>query len=101
VNAVTKKFKVLVRGKNYLIRKAGSSPRKLGFYTTAFVEAANAEQAEAVAVELLRNDSKLRNVSENKASDPPRIKIESIEEIQSFDGCNLPRMGLAFYEEGS
>jgi hypothetical protein len=96
-----KKFKVFVHGKNYLIREAGNSPRKLGFYTTAFVEACNAEQAEAVALELLRNDSKLRDASENQASDPPRIKIESIEEIQSFDGCNLPRMGLAFYVERS
>jgi len=96
-----KKFKVFVQGTNYLIREVGNSPRKQGFYTTAFVEAANAEQAEAVAVELLRNDPKLRNVSENQACDRPVIEVESIEEVQSFEGCHLPRMGLAWYEEGT
>ncbi|HTY88486.1 MAG TPA: hypothetical protein VMB80_13545 [Candidatus Acidoferrum sp.] len=96
-----KKFKVLVRGKNYLIRAAENPPRKVGFYTTAFVEASNTEQAEAAAVELLRNDLNLRSASENKAPDPPKLQIESIEETQSFDGCNLPRTGLAIYEEES
>jgi hypothetical protein len=96
-----KKFKVLVTGNNYLIREGEIPPRKFGFYTTAFVEAPNAEQAEAIAIELLRNDPKLRNACENDASDPPVIEVETIDEIVSFDGCKLPRTGLASFEEST
>jgi hypothetical protein len=94
-----KKFKVLVTGNNCFIREDEKPPRKYGFYTTAFVEVPNAEQAEAIAIELLRNDPKLRNACENDASDPPVIRVESIDEIASFDGCKLPRTGLALFEE--
>jgi hypothetical protein len=79
----------------------GNPPRKFGFYTTVFIEASNAEQAEAVAAELLRNDLKLREASENEVSDPPVVEIESVKEIQSFDGCKLPRTGLALFEEST
>jgi hypothetical protein len=101
VTLAVKKFKVFVRGNNYLLREAENPPRKFGFYTTAFVEASNVEQAEAVAIGLLRTDLKLCDANENEASDPPVIKIESVEEIQSFDGCKLPRTGLALFEEGT
>ena len=96
-----KKFKVFVKGKNYLLREGGNPPRKHGFFTVAFVEAWNEEQAEAGAVELLQNDSKLRVIRENQVSDSPVIEVESIEEVQSFEGCHLPRMGLGWYEEGT
>jgi hypothetical protein len=95
-----KKFKVFVRGSNCLMREPGKLPRKCGFYTTVFVEAINAEQAEAIAVELLKDDSKLNRACENNVSDPSVIKVESVDEIESFDGCRLPRMGLALFEEG-
>lgn len=96
-----KKYKVFVRGNNYLLLEIGKFPRKCGFYTTAFVEAVNAEQAEAIAVELLKTDSALNQICENNVSDPPEIKVESVEEIESFDGCTVPRMGLAIFEEAA
>ena len=94
-----KKFKVFVRGNNYLLRGIGKLPGKYGFYTTAFVETVNAEHAEAITVELLKNDSKLNKALENDASDSPVINVESVDEIESFDGCRLPRLGLAFFKE--
>jgi hypothetical protein len=101
MNLALKKFKVFVKGENYLLRETENPPRKCGFYTTVFVEAINAKQAEAVAAEILRNDLRLRETSENEVSDPPVIEIESVEEIQTFEGCNLPRTGLALFEEGT
>ena len=97
----TKMFKVLIKGNNYLIRVDGKPPRKFGFYTTAFVEAPNAEQAEAIAIELLRHDPKLSKACENDTSDPPIIRAEFIDETASFDGCKLPRTGLALFEESA
>jgi hypothetical protein len=96
-----KKFKVFIKGKNYLLRELGKLPRKCGFYTTVFVEAVNAEHAEAVAIELLKNDSKLNCACENDVSDPPVIKAESVDKIESFDECTFPRTGLALFEEGT
>jgi hypothetical protein len=96
-----KKFKVLIQGKNYLMREPGNSPRKFGFYTTALVEARTAERAKAAAVILLQNDSELADACENDASDPPVIEIESVEEVLSFDGCTLPRTGLALFEQST
>jgi len=101
VSFTAKMFKVLVKGNNCLIRVDGKPPRKFGFYTTAFVEAPNAEQAETIAVELLQNDPKLSKACENDTSDPPVIKVESIDEIASFDGSKLPRTGLALFEEST
>ena len=94
-----KKFKVLVTGNNCLIREDEKPPCKFGFYTIVFVEAPNAEHAEAIAIELLRNDPKLRKACENDTSDPPAIEVESIDEIASFNGCKLPHTGLVLFEE--
>lgn len=43
-----KKYKVLVRGENFLFNVDGK-PGKLGFYTTRFVEAKNEDDAKEVA----------------------------------------------------
>jgi hypothetical protein len=96
-----KKFKILVRGKNYLLQQldVDELAGKCGFYTTVFVEAWNPEEAEAIAVDILKNDSKLLDACKNSKSDPPNISIESIDEIASFKGCSPPRTGLVFYPE--
>jgi hypothetical protein len=44
-----KKFKVKLHGKNFFLNLDGE-PKKLGFYTTRFVKAANPEEAEKIAV---------------------------------------------------
>lgn len=96
-----KEFKVFVNGKNCLISVDNDIPTKQGFFTTVFVEAANAEQAENAVVGLLRNDPKLREALKNEEANPPSVFIESMEEIQSFEGCKLPRTGLAWFVEGA
>ena len=93
-----KKFKVLIHGKNYLIR-VDESTRKHGFYTTVFVEARNSEEAESIAVEMLKTDSKLLNMSINSESDPPSLSVESTNEIGTFENCRIPRTGLVLYIE--
>ena len=98
---VRKKFKILVRGNNYLFQQldVADGPRKHGFYKTVFVEAGNSEEAEAVAVDILKNDSKLLEACKNGKADPPNISIESTDEILSFENCLLPRTALVLYVE--
>jgi hypothetical protein len=67
-----KKYKVLVRGENFLINVDGCV-KKLGFYTTRFVEANDDREAEDNALSLLRTDSKLRDCILNEESDTPML----------------------------
>ncbi len=93
---MSKKFKVLLEGKNHLVRKNEQPLRKWGFFTTVFVEAWNEKEAETIAVELLRKDPKLRSQINNVESDPPIIAVDSVEQVDSFEGRNLPRTELAW-----
>jgi hypothetical protein len=95
-----KKFKVLVRGENFLIN-LDDVKQKMGFYTTRFVEAESEEAAENVAMDMLRHDPKLVKGVLNERSDPPMMYAEEIEELKSFEGFPVPGGGFAFYPEDS
>ncbi len=79
--------------------KVDGQPKRMGFYTTRFVEADTPEEAESQAVQLVREDSKLREAVHNEKSDPPMIYLEEIGILESFEGINLPGTGYTFYEE--
>ena len=53
-----KKFRVFVRGENFLIN-LDDVKQKVGFYTTRFIEAQNEEAAEYAVMDMLREDPKL------------------------------------------
>lgn len=78
-----KKFRVLVRGENFLLASEGAVKR-FGFYTTRFVEALDKDEAERRAVESLRQEDRLRGGVLNDPSDPPMLFAEEIDEISSF-----------------
>lgn len=67
------------------------------FYTTVFVEAKDEEDAEQKSIQLLRHDPKLQESTLNNKSDSPMMYVEEIEELQSFDGFKLPRLGFSFF----
>jgi hypothetical protein len=92
-----KKFRVFVRGENFLLN-LDEVDQKLGFYTTRYVEAQNEEAAEYVVMNLLRGDPKLQKGVLNDRSDP-MMHAEKVEEIDSFDGLPLPGTGFAFYPD--
>jgi len=91
-----KKYKALIRGENFLMKIDGDE-QKLGFYTTVFVEAKDEEDAEQKSIQLLRHDPKLQESTLNNKSDSPMMYVEEIEELQSFDGFKLPRLGFSFF----
>ena len=93
-----KKFRVFVRGENFLIN-LDDLEKKLGFYTTRYVEAHNKEAAEYVAMDMLRGDPKLAKGVLNDKSDPPMMYAEEVEEIDSFEGLPLSGTGFAFYPD--
>ena len=93
-----KKFRVLVRGENFLLESEGAVKR-FGFYTTRFVEALDKDEAERRAVESLRQEDRLRGGVLNDQSDPPMLFAEEIDEISSFEAIEDRSPGLAFYED--
>lgn len=93
-----KKYKVLVRGQNFLLDLNGQV-EKVGFYTTRFVEAENEGQAEDNAISMLRADSKLCDVVLNPQSDTPMLFVEEITQLDSFEGVGVPGAGFTFYRE--
>ena len=95
-----KKYKVFLTGRNFWM-EANGQPKQMGFYTTRFVNADTPENAENLAVQLIREDSKLREAVINERSDPPTIYAEDIELLQTFEGIKVPGTGYTFYEEES
>jgi hypothetical protein len=93
-----KKFRVFVRGENFLIN-LNRVEQKFGFYTTRYVEARNEEAAEYAVMDMLRCDPKLRKGVLNDKSDPPMMYAVEVEEIDSFEGLPLPGTGFAFYPD--
>ncbi len=90
------KFKVMLRGQNFLIMSDGQLQR-LGFYTTRFVEAKDPKEAEMRAVQLVREDEKLKGCVKNERPNPPMLFLEEIEQVSRF-----PRnrgKGYTFYPD--
>ena len=93
-----KKYRVFVRGENFLMN-FDNKDQKVGFYTTVFIEADNEEAAELNAVDLLRHDPKLVSNVLNAKADSPMMFVDEIEELDSFEGLHLPRLGFSFFTE--
>jgi hypothetical protein len=93
-----KKFRVMLEGRNFLFN-SDEGRKVMGFYTTRFVEAENPKEAENLSVELIKNDSKLKDSVLNERSDPPEIYLESIDELESFGGNSVPGNGYTFYPD--
>jgi hypothetical protein len=96
---INMKFKVALRGQNFLLRDAGSR-RTRGFYTTRFVEADTPEQSELIAVQLIQDDQDVIGITVNPRDDSPMIFVDEIVEIPSFDGYLVPGAGYSWFPEG-
>ena len=93
-----KKYKVLVRGENFLLNIDGED-QSLGFYTTVFLEGKDEGEAEESAIALIRDDQEFGRSVLNEKSDSPRMFVEEIAEVESFEGLTLQRTGFSFYPE--
>ncbi len=71
-------FKCFIRGENIPGDLVGEKSL-VGFYTTRYAEADSTSEAEAIALEQMRDDQRLVLLSPPK--DEPKIYFEEIEEI--------------------
>lgn len=91
-----KQYSVFINGRNFLVRVSGEA-KKLGFYTTRFVQAADVKAAEDAAVQMLRGQKALRGVVLNDRSDPPTMHVDKITELTEEPQRCQP--GLVWYAE--
>jgi hypothetical protein len=92
------RYRVLVRGANFLLELEGER-RRFGFYATRFVRAASRQEAEAKAVELVRSDEQLITGVLNEADDPPMLYVEEAEKLGPLRGLAGANAGFTFYRE--
>lgn len=95
-----RKYLVLVHGRNFRLawqERRRSVTKITGFYTTRCVVAADPADAEHRAIELIRNDSKLRRSVRNSQTDPPLMFTIDIREVDTFAPLKPPGTGYAFF----
>lgn len=90
-------FRVLIHGQNFIIEVDGET-KPMGFFTTRFVEATDHDQAEELAVQMLRDLESLRSLVKNPEDDRPEMVIEETEELKSLEGISEREPGLAWYD---
>ncbi len=94
------KYRLLIRGENFLMNLDGKAQR-LGFYTTVFLEAAKPDKAEYAAMDFLRNDRWVKQALLNDRGNPPMMYHEEIEELRTFRGRRPPRTGFTWFSDKS
>ena len=90
-------YRVHLHGKNLLIEMDGVI-KKHGFYTHRDVTAEDAEDAESVAVQMLREHQSLGQWVKNPVNDPPIVDMEDLAEIEELSPT---QPGLIWYPEES
>jgi hypothetical protein len=92
-----KVYRVLINGENFHLTMSGET-KKMGFFTTRHVEAVDPEEAERLAVELIKSDPNLLEIMMYGGDDVPVLCAEEIEEVSA--STLEPSAGYAFYSEG-
>jgi hypothetical protein len=88
-------FRCFIRGENFAADMDGQRDL-FGFYTTRFVEAASAEEAETLALQGLKAEPKLAPPAGYKPAGIARVFFEEIAEIAAGD-VPAPQPGFVWY----
>lgn len=90
-------YSVMIQGRNFLVRTP-DGPRHLGFYHNEFIAADGPAEAEALAIEAVRQIQKLKEITINNANDAPVLEVVELREI---DVSRTPdkQQGFVFYPE--
>jgi len=94
-----KRFEVKLHGKNFLLNLDGEL-KKFGFFATKFVKADNPQEAEKIAIILIRQNPNLRDTALNENADRPTINLEEIKEVNLLKYfTNKSTTDFSFYPE--
>lgn len=91
------KFRVLIEAGNLLMDVGGI--RRMGYFTTRFVDGFDIDEATQNALDLVRNELNSHGVLLNDRNDPPVLTISEVSELNSFKGIKVPGRGFTFFPE--
>src|SRR5439155_21661004 len=92
------KYRILLNGRNFWMNLENTFGR-FGFYTWRYVESPTPEEAERLAVDVVRGEETLRSAVLNASSETTTIYVEEIDELESFDGITPAGAGRTWYRE--
>jgi hypothetical protein len=92
------RYNILLNGRNFLINTKNGL-KTLGFYTTRIVEAVSEEESAIFALDILKNDKELIDMTKNKESNPPMLYVDEISLIN--DLTDAEDFGFSFYGESN
>ena len=95
-----RRYRVLVYGRNFrlaFVEGRRTVVRQTGFYTWRNVVAANSLRAEYKAVELMRDDARLRRGVRNARTNPPIVRVLEIERLGPGTRLSKAGTGYAFF----
>jgi hypothetical protein len=90
-------YRALIEGRNFLIAIDGRT-RRHGFYQTVLVKAADPGEAEATAIQAVKDDAELTGMAQNEAHDPPMLYLDSLEELDGSQPLPVVK-GRTYYVE--
>ena len=90
-----KKYSVMLRGENFEVNLEEGGVENLGFITTRVVKADSLDEAEQMAVNLVKNDQSLIKVMRTCSQHEPTIYLESISKASFFQ--RVGGEGYSFY----
>lgn len=90
------KYRVQIDGRNFLIDIDGVVTKR-GFITFRYVKAEDPTQAEERAVQMIREEKKLRDTILNEKTDPPIMHVLEILELDPESHEEI-QPGFIFYE---
>ena len=91
-------YLVRLTGQNFLM-DGDRGPRKKRFYATRLVEAENPKRAETLALDIIRNDTRLQNTVLNEVSNPPIIYLKSVSEMSATAYDAQIRANALYWED--
>jgi hypothetical protein len=90
-----KRFRVLLKGQNFLLSINGE-PHKVGFFTTRVVGASTSEEAAARSLNAVWMDERLESRT-NSPDEPPEVTVEEVQEVPWLFRRLRPPRGFSFY----
>jgi hypothetical protein len=91
-----KKYSVFINGTNFKLKEKGVLKR-YGFFTTRYVNAISAKEAEENAFNLVKKEVKKSFIRD--LAEPAFMFADEVQELESFGDVLVPGKGFSLYEE--
>lgn len=91
-------YQVFIEGSNFLLKSGNDGGMKQGFRTIRLINAEDEKQAEAIAIDKIREENFLKRSVLNRREDPPLLYVTNIQETEKKKFNPLAE-AIQFYPE--